>query len=25
LFGAPNRTRTCDTAVNSRMLYRLSY
>ncbi len=25
LDGAPNRTRTCDTAVNSRMLYRLSY
>ena len=24
-FGAPNRTRTYDTAVNSRMLYRLSY
>ena len=24
-FGAPNRTRTCDTAVNSRVLYRLSY
>ena len=23
--GAPNRTRTCDTAVNSRVLYRLSY
>ena len=23
-FGAPNRTRTCDTAVNSRVLYRLS-
>ena len=25
LCGAPNRTRTYDTAVNSRMLYRLSY
>ena len=25
LYGAPNRTRTYDTAVNSRMLYRLSY
>ena len=25
LSGAPNRTRTYDTAVNSRMLYRLSY
>ena len=25
LFGASNRTRTCDTAVNSRVLYRLSY
>ena len=24
-FGASNRTRTCDTAVNSRVLYRLSY
>ena len=24
-FSAPNRTRTCDTAVNSRVLYRLSY
>ena len=24
-FGAPNRTRTYDTAVNSRMLYLLSY
>ena len=24
-FGAPNRARTCDTAVNSRVLYRLSY
>ena len=24
-IGAPNRTRTYDTAVNSRMLYRLSY
>ena len=23
--GAPNRARTCDTAVNSRVLYRLSY
>ena len=23
--GSPNRTRTCDTTVNSRMLYRLSY
>ena len=23
--GASNRTRTCDTAVNSRVLYRLSY
>ncbi len=25
LFGASNRARTCDTAVNSRVLYRLSY
>ena len=25
VIGAPNRTRTCDTAVNSRVLYRLSY
>ena len=24
-FGASNRARTCDTAVNSRVLYRLSY
>ena len=24
-FGAPNRARTCDTAVNSRVLYRLCY
>ena len=25
MYGASNRTRTYDTAVNSRMLYRLSY
>jgi len=24
-LSASNRTRTCDTAVNSRVLYRLSY
>ncbi|CAH1668148.1 hypothetical protein CHELA40_14854 [Chelatococcus asaccharovorans] len=25
LFGSPSRTRTCDKAVNSRLLYQLSY
>ena len=25
IFGSPGRTRTCDKAVNSRLLYQLSY
>ncbi|SOR27194.1 protein of unknown function [Methylorubrum extorquens] len=24
-FGSPSRTRTCDKAINSRLLYQLSY
>ena len=25
LYGSPSKTRTCDKAINSRLLYRLSY